>query len=167
MIARNEQNKHITEPDFNGYQVRIVRSKKEHSRYFAFKCWGGKRKALYAARSWRDQMLPLLGRVNKYLIDRDIQANKVSTGIRGVTRTIQYDKRRDYHSLIYGVRWQFNKVTKNRTFFVAEVSKVTPDNELHAFRTACRFRFEYELYEAGEINFEPERFKDWKKIRMY
>jgi hypothetical protein len=34
------KNKHITEPDVFGYQVRIVRRGKETSRYFYHKLWG-------------------------------------------------------------------------------------------------------------------------------
>jgi len=55
-----EKNKHITEPDVFGYQVRIVRRGKESSRYFSHKLWGNKGKSLQAAITWRDQMLVVL-----------------------------------------------------------------------------------------------------------
>jgi hypothetical protein len=42
------KNKHITEPDVFGYQVRIVRRGKESSRYFSHKLWGSKTKSLKA-----------------------------------------------------------------------------------------------------------------------
>ena len=54
------KNKHITEPDVFGYQVRIVRRGKESSRYFSHKLWGNKNKSLNAAITWRDQMLVVL-----------------------------------------------------------------------------------------------------------
>ena len=66
------KNKHITEPDVFGYQVRIVRRGKESSRYFSHKLWGNKIKSLNAAITWRDQMLVVLkGSKTRFLKDHE------------------------------------------------------------------------------------------------
>jgi hypothetical protein len=85
------KNKHITEPDAFGFQVRIVRRGKETSRYFSHKLWGSKTKSLQAAIAWRDQMLTVLkGSRTRFLKP---PKNKTTTGITGVSRTIKYDHR--------------------------------------------------------------------------
>ncbi len=161
------KHKQITEPDSHGYQVRIVRKGKEHSRYFAHRVWGGKKAALDAAINWRDQMLVVLGKNNRKLSDKGPLASKKSTGVRGVTRSLQYDKRRDVYSLIYGVRWHDNNKVKNRTFFVGAAGTVSADQDFHAFRTAVLFRYEYELCLELNIAFYPQRYVDWKTNRLY
>ena len=161
------KHKQITEPDSHGYQVRIVRKGKEHSRYFAHRVWSGKKAALDAAINWRDQMLVVLGKNNRKLSDKGPLASKKSTGVRGVTRSLQYDKRRDVYSLIYGVRWHDNNKVKNRTFFVGAAGTVSADQDFHAFRTAVLFRYEYELCLELNIAFYPQRYVDWKTNRLY
>lgn len=162
-----EDFKQITEPDPKGFQVRIVRNKKEHSRYFAHNQWGGRTKALDRARSWRDQMLVSLGKVNASLSDKTINSRKRTTGIRGVSRSMQYDKRRDFYYLVYSVHWRKEGKAHTKTFYVGELDKVSADQEFHAFRTAARFRREYEIsHEYGE-SIHPERFKKWKTCKLY
>ncbi len=159
--------KHITQPDPNGFQVRIVRNKKEYSRYFSYRLWGGRKKALMGAINWRDQMLVSLGSVNKYLPERTINPTKRTTGVRGVSRSVQYDKRRDCHYVVYSVHWRNNGRPTTKTFHVGRLESVTPDEEFHAFRTAVRFRHEYELAKSEDLPFDPSRFKSWKKRRLY
>ncbi|MEE9423808.1 MAG: hypothetical protein V3V18_02380 [Methylococcales bacterium] len=161
------KHKQISEPDSLGYQVRIVRKGNEHSRYFAHRVWGGKKASLAAAIRWRDQMLVVLGKNNRKLSDKGPLATKKSTGVRGVTRSLQYDKRRDVYSLIYGVRWHDNNRIKNRTFFVGVAGSVSADKDFHAFRTAVLFRYEYELCLELNIVFYPQRYVDWKTNRLY
>ena len=161
------ENKHITCPDEHGFQVRIVRNKKEYSRYFAHRQWGSKRKALEGARSWRDQMLVSLGGRHKYLPDLGVIASKKTTGVRGVSRSVQYDKRRDVYYLVYSVHWRIEGKANTKTFHVGRVEDVTADQEFHAFRTAVRFRHEYELSVADGEPFYPERFKLWRTTRLY
>lgn len=89
------KHKHITEPDIRGFQVRIVRDRKEHSRYFSHKSWGNKKKSLQAAISWREQILTMIS-------DKKLTPiGHKSTGIVGVSRTIRYDKRWDSTALVY------------------------------------------------------------------
>ncbi len=159
--------KHITEPDNKGFQVRIVRNKKEYSRYFAHRVWGSRTKALQGAISWRDQQLVALGKVDKYLPERNIISSKRTTGIRGVSRSVQYDKRRDAHYLVYSVHWRKNGKACTKTFHVGRVGEVGADEEFHAFRTAVRFRREYELCKAHDEDFVADHFKHWRKVRLY
>jgi hypothetical protein len=159
--------KQISEPDSHGYQVRIVRKGKEHSRYFAHRVWGGRTASLDAAIHWRDQMLVVLGKTNRKLSDKGPLASKKTTGVRGVTRSLQYDKRRDVYSLVYGVRWHDNDNIKNRTFFVGTAGNVSADQDFHAFRTAVMFRYEYELCLELNVGFYPQRYVSWKTNRLY
>ena len=160
-------NKHITQPDEHGYQVRIVRDKKEYSRYFSGRQWGSKRKALEGARNWRDQMLVSLGSVNKYLPGKGAIATKKTTGVRGVSKTVRFDKRRNGTYLSYSVHWRENGKAKTKSFYVGSVKSIDPDKEFHAFLTAVRFRREYELAKANGDAFHPERFKLWRTKRLY
>jgi len=159
--------KHITQPDPLGFQVRIVRNKKEHSRYFSHRQWGSRNKALAGARHWRDQMLIALGSIDKYLPDLKINSTKRTTGIRGVSRSIQHDKRKDIHYLVYSVHWRKSGKAHTKTFHVGRADTVTADEEFHAFRTAVRFRREYELCTADGESFSPDYFKDWRNTRKY
>jgi hypothetical protein len=161
--------KQITEPSNQGFQVRIVRNNKEYSRYFAHKTWGNKGKSLKGAISWRDQMLVLLQESKRYDQEPRIPLNKKSTGVVGVTRTIQYDKRRDAHHLVYSCHWRKNGNGHTKTFHVGRAEDVSTDEEFHAFRTAVQFRKEYELFkERGiENNFFPERYKEWRQKKFY
>ena len=161
------ENRHITSPDPKGFQVRIVRNKKEHSRYFAHRQWGSKQKALIGARNWRDQMLVSLGSENKYLPERKIFTNKKTTGIRGVSRSVQLDKRNGVNYVVYSVHWRRAEKASTKTFYVGRANEVSADQEFHAFRTAVQFRREYELYKSEDVAFNPDGFKQWKIERLY
>ncbi len=164
-----EKYKQITEPDNRGFQVRIVRNKKEYSRYFSHKQWGGKSKSLKSAMSWRDQMLVLFRESKKYRQEEMLPAHKKSTGVLGVSKSVQYDKRRDVHYLVYSCHWRRNGKGHTKTFHVGRANDVSPDEEFHAFRTAVLFRKEYEMYKDNglEERFSPDKYKLWKKERLY
>lgn len=159
--------KHITEPDKHGFQVRIVRKGKEHSRYFSHKSWGSKEKALTAAQSWRDQKLALFGKRIKSLVTQGALGNNKTTGVRGVTKNIATDRRRNVQYLVYQVHWKQKNKVKNRKFQVGAVAKVTADQELHAFRTALHFRKAYEVCVELDLDFDPAWYLDWKADRLY
>ncbi len=133
------ENQHITTPDNKGFQVRIVRNKKEHSRYFSYKQWGSKNRALIAARNWRDQMLASLGKTDKYITEREISSCKQTTGVRGVSIQRKYDKRKNATYLNYLVYWRDGGKAKNKTFAVGRIENINTDQEFHAFLTASRF----------------------------
>lgn len=158
-------NKNITEPDEFGYQVRIVRRGKEHSKYFSHARWGGPAKSLTAAIQWRDQMqVALVGSKVRFL---KVPKNKRSTGITGVSRTIKYDHRKDEHYLCYSVFWVDQGKAKNKTFQVGNIKSVTADSEFHAFRTAIQFRKAYEYSIDNDQPFDDSVFKGWKTRRVY
>ncbi|MCK5830038.1 MAG: hypothetical protein KAH20_07010 [Methylococcales bacterium] len=161
--------KQITEPDERGFQVRIVRNKKEYSRYFAHKMWGSKAKSLKSAISWRDQMLVLFKESKKYRQDMELPAHKSSTGVLGVSKSIQFDKRRGVYYLIYSCHWRRGGKGHTKTFHVGRADSVSADEEFHAFRTAVTFRKEYEMYKEKERVelFPSEKYKMWKTERLY
>lgn len=159
------KNKHITEPDVFGFQVRIVRRGKETSRYFSHKLWGSKTKSLKAAIAWRDQMLVALkGSRTRFLKP---PKNKTTTGITGVSRIVKFDHRKNKSYLCYTVFWVNNGKPKNKTFQVGNIDIITADDELHAFRTARVFRSCYEYAIDNDLPFQGEGFAGWKKLRIY
>jgi hypothetical protein len=128
----------ITEPDGMGYQVRVVRKGKERSRYFSHRQLGGKRKALQAAIEWRDEIKEQYPEKAK----RPVQSN---TGIRGISRTTKYDKRRGITYVSYSVHYKDNSgAPSNKTFFVGDASAISDKEEQKALRDAKRFRKQYE-----------------------
>jgi hypothetical protein len=153
----------ITEPDSAGFQVRVVRNRKEYSRYFSHKLWGNRNRSLKAAISFRDQVQILVGD------RRPIPLDNKSTGIIGVSRYLKYDKRRDVYSLVYSCNFDKNNKKCIKQFHVGLINQFTADEEFHAFRTAVHFRKEYELYkEAGKLaSFSPEKYKLWKTEKIY
>lgn len=160
-----DKHKHITEPDIFGFQVRIVRRNKETSRYFSHKLWGNKKKSLLSAITWRNQMLTVLegGKVRFIKLPK----NKTTTGITGVSKTIKYDRRKDKSYLCYTVFWVDNGKSRNKTFQVGNIYKITADDELHAFRTARIFRAYYEYSIDNDLAFNDTQFSGWKKKRLY
>jgi hypothetical protein len=84
-----------------------------------------------------------------------------------VSRTIKYDHRKDKSYLCYTVFWVNNGKSRNKTFQVGNVEKVTADDELHAFRTARLFRSCYEYAIDNDIGFNDGKFNGWKKTRLY
>lgn len=128
----------ITEPDENGYQVRVVRLRTEYSRYFSHRKYGGKRKSLKAAIKWRDE----IKLQHPHKMQRSVKSN---TGIRGVSRTVKYDKRRDTYYVSYSAHFKNGDGSpNNKTFFVGDIERITESEELKALRAAKRFRKQYE-----------------------
>jgi hypothetical protein len=128
----------ITEPDGMGFQVRVVRKGKERSRYFSHRRLGGKRKALKAAIEWRDEIKEMYPEKAK----RPVQSN---TGIRGISRTTKFDKRRGITYVSYSVHYKDNEgYPSNKTFFVGDADMISNKEEQKALRAAKRFRKDYE-----------------------
>ena len=152
-------------PDAHGYQVRIVREGIEHSRYFSKKVWGGDKKAREAAVNWRDMKRASLPKVMPYLND---EPKNNSTGVNGISKVLHLDKRRGTKTLRYQVSYTTsNRRPSVRTFQVGRMEKITADDDLHAFRTAVLFRKEYELARSLDEPFQADRFRNWKKERLY
>ncbi len=128
----------ITEPDGLGYQVRVVRKGKERSRYFSHRQFGGKRKALLAAIEWRDEIKA------KYP-HKALRPPQSNTGVRGVSRTVKFDRRRGITYVSYSVHYKDeNGSPNNKTFFVGDMEAVTEKDEQAALRAAKKFRRDYE-----------------------
>lgn len=164
-MSKDKELRNITQPDRNGLQVRVVREGIEHSRYFSFNVWGGKKKALDAAKNWRDMKRSSLPKETPYI--NDTPRNK-STGVNGISKCVHYDKRRDTETLRYQVAYRTKEGRANvRTFQVGRVEEVTAELDLHAFRTAVVFRKEYELARSLGEDFDASRFRNWKNERLY
>jgi hypothetical protein len=65
------------------------------------------------------------------------------------------------------VFWVHNGKSKNKTFQVGNIAKITADDELHAFRTARLFRSCYEYAIDNDLEFDESKFAGWKKKRLY
>lgn len=164
-MAKDKERRNITQPDPNGLQVRVVRQGVEHSRYFSFNVWGGKQKALEAAQNWRDMKRASLPKETPFI--NDAPKNN-TTGIYGISKVVHHDKRRNTSSLRYQVSYKTKDDRQTvRTFQVGRLEEITADMDLHAFRTAVCFRKEYELARSLGEDFDAERFRNWKKERLY
>lgn len=154
----------ITQPLPGGYQVRIVRRKKETSRYFSFKLWGSQRKAFIAANHWRDQMKVALKKSTKYFV-KATSKNK-STGIAGISRYIVWHKLKQHHILTYSVCWKdATGKSREKTFQVCYMENYTLAKDLHAFEMARLFREDWEHHADEDIlhRFNPDAYLNWQK----
>jgi hypothetical protein len=159
--------KNITEPDKNGYQVRVVRRGIETSRYFSKRLWGGEKKALQAANNWRDQVC-MVRKCHTRRLDYPCK-NNLSTGVLGVCRTHHYDKRKNNTCLLYGVSWVDHKGTKRgKSFRVCNVLTYDPVRDLLAFQQAIKFRKEWEHHADNDTlhEFNPDSYLNWRNERI-
>jgi len=154
----------ISCPDDRGYQVRIKRDGNEIGRYFPFNKWGSKKKALEVAQNWRDQVRVVFC---KPVISIQINTRKKTTGVRGVSRSVQCDKRCDITYVVYSAHWRTHGKPRTKSFQVGRIEEVTADEEFHAFRTAVRFRNEYKICVEESLSFDPIFYKNWKNERLY
>lgn len=163
---------HITEPgNFPGYQVRITRAGVEHSRCFAKGEYGSKRKALQAAKEWRDQMLAILpgpSNTGKY---RTVKSRPYTSMPRvGVTRYLTVDNRRAGSGMYirYGVCWtdpQGYRRIKN--FQAGRADDADHALDLRAGQTAVAFRDEWEYCIDHGRPFDPGKYSNWRAQRLY
>lgn len=165
MNHKSNNQKNISQPDQHGWQVRIVREGKQHSRYFAHKQYGSRQKSLKAAIRWRDLMQVVLPKRKPFFTRL---ASNQSTGVIGVSRAIHHDKRRDTAYLRYQVSYQQkNGRSASKTFQVGPADRVTAEQERHAFLTAIQFRKDYEQSRLNRESFDSERFLQWRNERLY
>jgi len=153
----------ITQPEPGGYQVRVVRRSKETSRYFSFKSWGGKDKAFAAANNWRDMVKIALRKSTRRLLNPS-KRNK-STGCRGISRSIHYDKRNDKSYLGYGVCWtDHTGKRRNKIFQAGNIKNYNEKLDQNAFATAKRFRADWEAHADADTlrEFDPAAYKNWR-----
>lgn len=163
--------KHITIPNFNGYQVRIVRDGTEHSKSFPWSTHG-KAAALEAAVAWRDTViakLPDPGNAKGGFRTKPL-SHKSSWGRVGVVRTVSPDRRRDcnVHYVRYSVSWvDATGKARAKTFQVGRARDVTRAEEVHASLTAEAFRSEWEFCQRTGERFDPSVYDSWRKDRLY
>ena len=75
--------------------------------------------------------------------------------------------RKNIIEALHDIDWRDKGKTKNKKFQVGRVGEVSADDEFHAFRTAVHFRKEFEWCVQEKRPFEPERYTQWKRIRVY
>ncbi len=163
---------HITQPNFNGYQVRIVRSAYEHSRTFSWTTYGGETKALAAAVAWRDNLLKQLppAENDKGAFRRSPLRHKTSWGRVGITRYLRIDRRKmgQPRYLTFGVNWvDHDGLRKTKSFQVGKIEDISWQDEVHAANTAEAFRMEFEFCCESHKTFNPEKYDGWRNRKTY
>lgn len=155
--------RNITEPYQGAFQVRLVTNRKEVSKLFTTKLWGGRKKALIAANSWREQMIVVLGiKPNRRTC---VSKNNLSTGIQGISRTIQTDNRKNLKYLVFQVNWRDETGKKrNKSFNVGNAETYEKSLEKKAFKAAKKFREDYEKHwDNNQLHlFDPKNYQDWR-----
>lgn len=163
---------HVTIPNWDAYQVRIVRDGHELSASFGWNLYGGKRSALRETVRWRDRMLAVLPPAGnaKGGFRRAPLANKRTWERVGVTRYVSADRRRP-GQLVYlrfGVNWiDANGKRRTKSFQVGRVEDRTDAEELHAANTAEAFRAEWEFCQLSGHDFDERKYRNWRETRLY
>lgn len=166
-MKKRELPAHITIPNWDGYQVRIVREGQEYSASFAWSN-GGKRAALAEAVRWRDTMLaalPVAGNVKGQYRDQPL-SNKRSWSRVGVTRYVSIDRRRAGRPvyLRFGVNWTDENGRRRVTsFWVGNVETISPADERYAATVAEAFRADWEFCRTTGRPFDPSKYRSWKE----
>jgi len=157
--------KNISLPYPGVFQVRVVRRKIEHSRTFPFKAWGGEKKALKAANTWRDQLKLVISRTGKR--SDWVPVRNTSSGVLGVSRIVKTEKPSGRKHLVFGVNWKDSKGQyRIKTFRVGNVDSYTEKMEQRARQAAIAFRSEWEeLSGSGQIErFDSKKYTQWREL---
>lgn len=163
--------KHITIPNFDGYQVRVVRDGVEHSKSFPWSA-GGKAMALLDAVAWRDRLLstlPEAGNAKGGYRSKPL-SHKTSWDRVGVVRTVGCDRRRSLtvQYVRFSVSWvDATGRARVKTFQAGRADSITQADEVHTSLTAEAFRSEWEFCQRNGERFEPWRYDSWRKDRLY
>lgn len=163
---------HITCPNWDAYQVRIVREGQELSASFSWNLYGGKRKALQEAVRWRDTQLaglPPAGNAKGEFRQTPL-VHKRSWGRVGVTRYVSADARKPGKPLYlrFGVNWvDATGKPRTKSFQVGRVEDISDADETHAANTAEAFRAEWEFCRRTGRQFDDTKFRNWREARLY
>lgn len=160
---------HVTIPNWNAYQVRIVRDGVEHSKSFSWTHYAGESKALVAAVQWRDAKLAELGMPLSTLRKTPLR-HKKSGCPAGITAYYRVDKRREGlpQYLTYGVNYRNSKGKAcTKSFQVGHVEIISQEDKEHAALTAMAFREEYVWCRLHGVDFAPERYVSWRRETLY
>lgn len=153
----------VSFPCTTGCQMRFVHKGEDLGGFYAYSQWGGVRPAVKAAIARNQQLRAKYGRNDQgRLRVREKLITHGNTGVVGVSGSWNYDRRRDSWSWRYQVSWRIDGVPKTKSFHL--MASATPDQFLHAFRTAIQFRREWEL--TGN-QFDPSRYQLWRTRRLY
>ena len=144
-------------------QMRFKRNRVDHGGSYPYSRFGGVRGAVLAAiddnKALREQFLRKSDGKPAFRTER---RKSGTTGVVGVAGAPYLDGRRQIWSWRYQVSWRKNNRPCSKTFHLALDS--TPDQMLHAFRSAIQFRAEYE---ALLSEFDPSKYKHWRIRRLY
>lgn len=159
-------------PDFDAYQVRIVRDGHEYSATFAWSRYGTAEAALAQAVAWRDAMLEKLPPAAIALgsFRCKSQSNKRSCNRVGVSRYIGIDRRKlgSPGYLRFAVNWtDASGKSRVTSFQVGRVGKFKWEDELHAACTAEAFRTNWEFCQSSGEKFDADFYQDWKDVCRY
>lgn len=157
---------HITIPDCNSYQVRIVRSGVEQSKSFSFS--GNPARALALAVAWRDQLLAVVGIAGNDLGEfRTVPLSHKKSGCPvGVTCYLRKDKRRNSRKeyLVYGVHFKLGGKSTTKSFQVGDINVVTTAQCEQASATALAFRQAYVLASKQGTTLNLEDWINWRNL---
>ncbi|MCA9496179.1 MAG: hypothetical protein KC589_04510 [Nanoarchaeota archaeon] len=92
---------------------------------------------------------------------------KGSTGIPGICRKIETDKRFGTQTLKYEVHYNDSSGKSKRKKFTLSMNKYSADDELHLFLTAKIFRHHYEFCNEADLEFNSEIYSNWKNEKLY
>lgn len=164
--------RHITETNFEAYQVRIVRNGHEYSNSFSFARDRDRERALANAVKWRDKMLAKLPRSTNGPGSYRVEPlpHKKTVMRAGITRYVTSDKRRIGEPLYlrYGVSFVDETGRKRvKSFQVGRFSDVTWQEDMHASNTAIAFREHWEFCVDHGLVFDPDHYAGWKEKDMY
>lgn len=158
----------ITFPNLKGCQCRVVRAKKEYSKYFSYRQYKTRNKAVKAANIWREKIKSEFN-YNDRKRKLVASSNNKSTGILGVCKTISIDKRKNLSYLIFQVAWRDEKgKNHNKSFRVGNILNIDPELEKLALKMAVKFRKEWEFYCDLDClkDFEFDKYLNWRNYEI-
>lgn len=121
----------------HGWQVRVYRGGKTHSRLFSDRTYGGKAEAFEAALAFRRELAAeIAAQPAPEPARRLVRANRLNqTGVTGISRTVKRDRRGIEHE-VYAVSWNPRPgVARSTSFSIKRYGEDT------AFRMACQKRW--------------------------
>lgn len=153
----------ISFPCNTGCQMRFIHEGEDLGGFYAYSKFGGIREAVKTAISDnRDLRAEYRCRSDGKRAYRFQRQPYGTTGFVGVSCGPYYDPRRDIEAFRYQVHWRRNSQQRSKTFHLSVGA--TPDQHLHAFRTAIQFRKEWECFLD---DFDPGRYTLWRSYRLY
>ena len=160
-----ESDRHgITFPCQSGCQMRFIHQGKDLGGFYSYRQWGGIKKAVEAAIQRNTALRAKYGRGKAGRIQTRSQFEpRSNVGVVGVSSSRYFDKRRQRYYFRYLVAWADGKGRRKVKSFNL-LANSTPDQYLHAYRSAIQFRKEWEALLA---EFSPSKYTLWRDKRLY